>query len=387
MTHSGDTIDLTQLPMSCSKITLTQHNAILVSQDVLYLQGPGADSLSIDANAESGVFLHLGAGTLYVSDVTIANGNLSASTSVGGGCVASAGSVFLNDAVVTSCQLTSTSGTANDSAKGGGIYVSHSLFMIRSKISDSHASTSSLALARGGGAYAYENIVALDSTIVGNSATTQAAIFTEAGGFRAKGTADIERSTISGNSAQYYGALRINGGFISDSTISGNSADKFYGGVGSGGALTISNSTIAFNHARQPALGSGLYAWGTLTLTSSIIADNTGPGGSTDLYAFLGNVTAHDNLVVSSNIALPLDNTVGVCPKLDILANSGGFTATHGLLTDSPAIDHGSGTVTVDQRGLPRMSGAAVDIGAFERQPTDKPDRIFTNGLEGFCDQ
>src|SRR5262249_3301577 len=68
-------------------------------------------------------------------------------------------------------------------------------------------------------------------------------------------------------------------------------------------------------------------------------------------------------------------NLVGVNPLLAPLGNYGGPTQTIALLPGSPAIDAGdsalavdaqSNPLTTDQRGLPRVVGAAVDIGAFE---------------------
>ncbi len=58
LTHSGDSINLTQL--MCSKITLGTtppiSGAIHVYQDELHIHGPGADQLSIDGNHLSSVF-------------------------------------------------------------------------------------------------------------------------------------------------------------------------------------------------------------------------------------------------------------------------------------------------------------------------------------------
>jgi hypothetical protein len=56
---NGSTIDLTNL--NCSVITLTLGSAIDVGHDV-YLQGPGASSLTIDADHQSSVFITPGAG-------------------------------------------------------------------------------------------------------------------------------------------------------------------------------------------------------------------------------------------------------------------------------------------------------------------------------------
>jgi hypothetical protein len=41
----------------------------------------------------------------------------------------------------------------------------------------------------------------------------------------------------------------------------------------------------------------------------------------------------------------------------------------------------------LDQRGVARPQGAAVDIGAFERQSTDKEERLLASGFDGLCDQ
>ena len=56
---------------------------------------------------------------------------------------------------------------------------------------------------------------------------------------------------------------------------------------------------------------------------------------------------------------------------------------THALGPASPALDHGNrlAGLNFDQRGVgfPRLTGAGVDIGAFELQPSD---RIFVAGFE-----
>jgi hypothetical protein len=69
---------------------------------------------------------------------------------------------------------------------------------------------------------------------------------------------------------------------------------------------------------------------------------------------------------------------VGGDPMLAPLGECGGPTQTMALLPGSPAIDAGdstaSGLPSTDQRGFARISGAAVDIGAYEVQlPTLSP--------------
>jgi hypothetical protein len=67
--------------------------------------------------------------------------------------------------------------------------------------------------------------------------------------------------------------------------------------------------------------------------------------------------------------------------------NNGGPTFTCALLAGSPAIDAGGDAVlsalynlTTDQRGLPRKSGAHVDIGAYEFQ---MPFAIVSASIQG----
>jgi Ca2+-binding RTX toxin-like protein len=56
-----------------------------------------------------------------------------------------------------------------------------------------------------------------------------------------------------------------------------------------------------------------------------------------------------------------------VSPLLGSLADYGGPTSTHALLTGSPAIDGVTGTCEIaDQRGVPRPQGTGCDIGAYE---------------------
>src|SRR3982751_6466536 len=82
---SGDTVDLSGL--SCSTITLAA-GAIGIDVDDLTIKGPGASRLTIDAAHASRVFRHGGAGTLQVTNLTVANGSYSPPTGpYGGGCI------------------------------------------------------------------------------------------------------------------------------------------------------------------------------------------------------------------------------------------------------------------------------------------------------------
>ena len=79
-----------------------------------------------------------------------------------------------------------------------------------------------------------------------------------------------------------------------------------------------------------------------------------------------------------SNNLRDLDTLLGA------LADNGGPTPTHKLLPGSPAINEGAaGTVTYDQRGVPRDQGNAPDIGAFEMPYHTYADDGYTAEASG----
>jgi hypothetical protein len=119
-------------------------------------------------------------------------------------------------------------------------------------------------------------------------------------------------------------------------------------------------------------------ALGDVFLANTIVALNTAGGsaasdvsGTVDpasLYNLIG--TGGSGGLIDGNIG----NLVGVAdPRLGTLADNGGPTKTIALLPGSPAIDAGdnsaAGLPSTDQRGLARIIGPGVDIGAFELQP------------------
>jgi hypothetical protein len=85
------------------------------------------------------------------------------------------------------------------------------------------------------------------------------------------------------------------------------------------------------------------------------------------------------NIIMATNATVPPDTLTGD-PGIGPLADNGGPTQTHALLPGSIAIDTGDNpdALPTDQRGCARTSGAATDIGAYERQP----DVIFADGFE-----
>ncbi|HVV97802.1 MAG TPA: choice-of-anchor Q domain-containing protein [Rhodanobacteraceae bacterium] len=384
---NGSTIDLTNL--NCSVITLTLGSAIDVGHDV-YLQGPGASSLTIDADHQSSVFYHTGNGTFRISGLTIANGYYVGSHP-SGGCIYSAANVYLTGTTLTGCTVSSTNSTP---ARGGGVYTRGDLTLSVSTISGNNAVGGGLGVAQafGGGAFASGKFASYYSSVINNQVSQGfSGHYAFGGGVAVGSSAAISGSTIAGNHAGAVGGIylgtngNVGNATISDSTISGNVADSRNGGIFTKIPLTMLSSTVAFNSA--PTSG-GFGFIGEMTLKNSIIADNVASSGQSDVDG-LGSITGSNNLVTSDSGVMP-QNTINACPHLDPLAiAAGGGTATHALRHSSPAVDEGGdpGSLVLDQRGAPRVVNGQMDIGSVELQPSDKDETLLANGFDGLCDQ
>lgn len=225
-----------------------------------------------------------------------------------------------------------------------------------------------------------------------------------AGGLRiAFGTAQLTGITVSQNSGGQYGysGLLIDSGArvtIDRSAIVNNTSLNLpVGGIGSSGALTITNSTISGNTASS---GAGLRAdSGVIFLNNVTIANNTGggvavlaPGTLKAVNTLIaanpggdcagGLVSLGYNLIQSGNGCVITGTALlGVDPLLGPLQENGGATLTHAPQVGSPVIDAGNpaapgssaiACAPTDQRGALRpMDGnsdgvARCDIGAFE---------------------
>jgi hypothetical protein len=368
----GDTIDLSALP--CSVVTLSQ-GAIPVMLNDLTIAGSGAARLAIDGAGADRVFVHYGYGTLRVQQLNVRNG-LSAVSGyhvTGGACILSGGYVVLDHAAVRDCVA------SGEGVYGGGILAA-GVKLYTSTLSGNvalGANRNTFTAAYGGGAMAYFGAVTLyDSSVTGNRAAhdpadrhgsycTGGGVFADLGGYAL-------RSTIAGNySYGTGGGFAAHGGvFLTDSTISGNTAKLKSGGglfvLSFGDSLQFNNSTVAFNSA---TLGGGIYVTGqprAVLIQSTILANNA----VADLVAANPlTITGTNNLVMAAGagVSLPGD-TLAADPQLLPLADNGGPTRTHALAPASPAREAGANPagLAIDQRGRPRVNGAASDIGAVE---------------------
>lgn len=401
---------------ACSTITLTT-GAIAVPQNTLTINGPVAARTTITAigsPVKDRIFTHSGNLNFTLSRLDIEygrayDGSLSnPGPGVNGGCIASAGNVFLTDASVAHCSANSLHGRVY----GGGISASKVVWATRSAITGNLA-TSLTAATYGGGVFSAGEFIAKYSTINGNVACPNAGCAGTGGGVASHGGASIGNSTISGNAARSNtGGVSLSSfsasppvATISNSTISGNRAvTGTVGGVYTNVPLTVRNSTIGFNTAASGASAAGLsakaqYASITVDLNSTLLSNNT--FGNTPTASDFGTaasgantiaVTGADNLIYASASGAILPSgggLVAACPLLGPLRNNGGSTKTHQLLSHSPAFDLGNDTSTAstppphtDQRGtgFPRSLGINPDIGALE---VDRNEVVFNAGFDG----
>ena len=424
---SGDTIDMSAL--ACSTITLTS-GAIAVTQPKLTIKGPGADLLTIDGQNAGRVIKHTGsAGHLYVQDVQLAHGAYSASSGALGGCIASlSGSLTLTQVVVDHCSVTQTVNSASNHAYGGGVFTAGSLTIVRSRLQHS-AAYGMYNFARGGCAASRGDFDMRDSTVLYCTAKSLTPNFLVHGGaLELGGNVIITGSVIGmGYSSNDRAGIdifnKVSPGTltatISNSTITKNAANGYFGGLyANSGHVNINNTTIVLNHAGSLTYGapphyyspgvaiSGFYAPVTLSLQSTIIANNSANGVQNDLSVFgpySVTITGSNNLVsaYASDVTLPSGQgnlLKGTCPKLGTLRDNGGPTFTHALQSGSPAIDAGNNNANDPHTGVPavydqrgqgpaaplyeRVSGTGADIGAYEMQKTDI---VFNAEFETGC--
>ena len=214
--------------------------------------------------------------------------------------------------------------------------------------------------------------IAVDTTFSNNEAAAQG------GGIQIQSGASLDatRITMQGNRALLGGGLANRGTTtLTNTTLSGNSAADQGGAIysfDSNTQLTLSSSTISNNSAGVS--GGGIVERNTqsLDVQNTLVAANTSVSaadvsgtfedqGNNLIGSAEGSVGFTRSLLVGS-AATPLD------PELAPLADNGGLTRTHLLQSDSPAINAASPdqTLGMDQRGLARVVGAAMDIGAVE---------------------
>ena len=331
------------------------------------IAGLGADALTIDADGLSRHFTVNADVTAEIAELTLTGGD-----------------AFFGGSIFNYGALTVTGSTlSGNTARGDGGAIRN-----RNGTLTVTGSTLSGNTARGEGG-AIDNhegaLTVTGSTLSGNTARGDGgAIYNYA--YSGTATATVTGSTLSDNTAD------VNGGAIANGS--------FYGSV----ALTLRNATLAGNRADADGIGGGV-GGGVLadgrtstTLHNSLVAGNArGAAGAETPDEFGGRnpeAASPHNLIGDAATAGGLTdgangNLVGYLASEVIdtaLADNGGPTETHALLRGSAAVDAGSDAEAAgptDQRGLPRVLGAAVDIGAVEAVPETLTVDTLADGIDG----
>ncbi len=253
-----------------------------------------------------------------VSDFTIRDGYTR--WGLGGGINCASAKPVISNCVITACE----------GYQGGGV--------MHGTVIDSviHGNTAQY----GGGAY-YSRLI--NSVISDNEARWW-------GGGGENVTAD--RCTVSGNTAQYGAGLSYS--TTRNCLVVGNSADYAGGGLYGG---THRNTTVVGNDC-----GTGGGGTAYCTLRNCIVYFNLGDGVADD--ALMGNAMNS----CAPELTAGINGNINADPEF-VDPSGDDFR----LQITSPCINRGSDAhapMPLDRDGSPRISGSAVDMGAYERQLT-----------------
>jgi Right handed beta helix region len=291
-----------------------------------------------------------------IATLTLIDSTVSDNSSVG--IYNSGGKLTLTRSTVSGNRVNTSSGN------GGGIFNVGTMTLSNSIVSNNYT------VGFGGGidnGYGAESTIT-DSTVSNNTGGQGGGGISNYGGHLT-----LTSSTLSGNSARDGGGIHNFDSqlTITNSTLSGNTASNRGGGIYNYAPLTLTHATLSDNSAPE---GGGIYVFSSVTayLSNTLIANSPAGGNCAGFAQYLtdnGYNLADDNACnLTASTSMPNTN-----PNLGPLADNGGLTKTHALLSGSPAVDripqgtNGCGTtITTDQRGVSRPQGIGCDIGAYE---------------------
>ncbi len=362
---SGDTINF-ELTYP-STITLTSGQIVIDKS--LTIIGPEAENLIVSGNNTSRIFQIAVGCSLMVYNLTISDGNSGLGT---GGSILNQGELYLSNCVIKNNISNSYGGGI---ANEGGF-----LSFMNCTISNNTAN-----VVGGGICNVNGMLIVTQSTVNGNSAKSAGGIMnmTIVGGPAITG---ITNSTISGNHA-----TESNGGGIGNQplvsvevnppmppfTLPDVPGFPFPNEEVGIEVITIITDCTITNNTATNGFGGGIYGSQGIQITvpsfvmyqNTIIAGNSASAGK-DCYNASGTMQSQGYCLLGVTISCESDTSdinIGTAnPKLRPLANNGGPTLTHALLTGCLAINTGATESSYDQRVTSRPQGAGYDIGAFE---------------------
>jgi CSLREA domain-containing protein len=307
----------------------------------------------------NGAFSHTSQAT--IRNALIKDNHGTTASSDGGGVANAAGPLEIRDSIIEDNDALGFGGGLGNF--NGGV----------TTIFDSSIRNNQAGLAGGGitqSNQASTSITLTDSTVSGNVAQNGSG-----GGLIVgsnSGSVTLVRSTFSGNAGTNSAGLSIGSGSAltaTNSTLSGNIASQTGGGIGTFGTVALTNVTLQGNQAAQAGAVNVLA--GTFSTRNSIFANSTGGNCS-------GTVTSQGNNLEFPGNSCGLNAGIGDLPNTDPqlgpLTNNGGVTLTHAVNGNSPAVDGGTNTgcPSTDQRGTARPNDGngdgtnTCDIGAVE---------------------
>jgi CSLREA domain-containing protein len=365
--------------------TLTMTNCV-ISNNTTGNGGPGTQSAG---SGGRGAGIYFAPGTLTMTNVVISgnttgiNGVLNSGNSGDAGGMWIGGDFFPNqttnvilEKVTVTNNSTGNAGTTGDSGTGGGMYVYRGTVLMRnSAVTNNHTGNATTHSAgRGGGIFNSDSLTIQNSLISGN--TTGDNSFgsnNNGGGIASFSALNLINTTVSGNSVGAGagiggGVFVFNFATLINCTVTGNTAafDNANGVGGFGSVITLANTIVAGNgdNANDRDIYSAIFSEPTFVSQG---------------FNLIGNV---DGVTAFNGVGDQIGTTITpLNPHLGPLADNGGLTLTHALLTNSTALDAGSNTLAkdptnpllTDQRGAGRIADsldpdslAVVDIGAFE---------------------
>jgi predicted outer membrane repeat protein len=340
--------------------------------------GATLDGFTITAGKATGAYPNDSGGGLYNYESNPTLSNLIFSNNL---AVAEGGGIYNNDGDPTLTNVTFSGNSADD---GGGMYSQWG----SPKLTDVTFNNNT-AVSFGGGVYNIESSPTLTNVrFSANSAgwgggmqntfsnpmltnvtfTNNTAYF--GGGMRnAQSAPTLLNVTFTSNQVSDAGGGMYNimgsNPALTNVTFSQNSAETGGGMYNSASAPILTNATFNLNEASS-STGGMLNEDSSPTIRNTILWGNYSPD-SLQIKNIGSSAPIVSDSVIQGGYAGGAD-IITSDPNLGALADNGGYTQTHALLTGSSAIDTGNAAVcpASDQRGVSRPQGAGCDIGAYE---------------------
>lgn len=345
-TADNDVIAFAALFNTAQTITLSGTDLIINNNGTLTINGTGADILTVSGNNVSRVFSNNTGAVTIINNLRVTGGTgvSTVTTGRGGGVYNNAGTLTLNNLVVTGNTAVNGGGTNN--AGTAALNINNSVI------------SNNTATGSGGGSQNFAgNTLNIFNTTYANNTSNSTGV--GGGAIQANGSLNIINSTFANNTA-----------------TGGSGGAIFYNGT----ILNLTNTTFSGNIATNN--GGGIHRTGTtpLNIRNTIIAGNNGVSTSPDVTGAVTSLGTNIIGNVGTSTGWIGSDLINTNPMLGALGNNGGIGNTFLPATGSPAINAGQNcvtdlscatnnpatAVTTDQRGVARPSGGTVDIGAVE---------------------